>query len=386
MAEKARKKQKVVVFIDWIISILLTLLVQLRNKILKYFIIPCLNVKDLALFLFSSFSFSHIKQVMAEKTRKKQKVVVFVDLSISGILALLSSDILNYLIIPCLNVKDLALFRPTCRWCNKQWQEFLKRNTFRVPEQVRTIEEAMIVGFNLAKQKVYSKDKPLMVVLSEGEHVVKGCTNSGVNTLEFLCSNISFVGQGEDKTIVNGGIHVKKRKNVMLGSLTLTNPNQNKYGLLVEGSEASVEIIEVSIEKFPIGIQVTFDASVKATKCGIHENTDCGIIVGYGSKGIFTDCTISHNVEYSVLASGEGTLVELRGEQTEIHYKGLSACFDATIKIYIPSQSITPLVYDDGKNDFNTGQIYSQLSSSSLVMTVICAPATPFPWVAALYD
>ena len=41
--------------------------------------------------------------------------------------------------IPYLNVKDLTILHPTCRWCDEQWQEFLKRNTFRVHEQVPTI-------------------------------------------------------------------------------------------------------------------------------------------------------------------------------------------------------------------------------------------------------
>ena len=72
-------------------------------------------------------------------------------------------------IIPFFNVKELAMLRPTCKWCDEQWQEFLKRNTFRVPEQVPNIEEAMRVSFNLAKQKEYLKEKPLVVVLSEGE-------------------------------------------------------------------------------------------------------------------------------------------------------------------------------------------------------------------------
>ena len=34
--------------------------------------------------------------------------------------------------------------------------------TFRVPEQVPTIDEALRVGFNLAKQKEYLKGSPLV--------------------------------------------------------------------------------------------------------------------------------------------------------------------------------------------------------------------------------
>ena len=95
-----------------------------------------------------------------------------------------------------------------------------------------------------------------------------------------------------------------------------------------------------------------------------------------GSKGIFTDCSFHHNGRYGVVASEEGTLVELRGEQTEIHhnsYYGLNAIYHATINIYIPSRPITALVHDHGTdlNTYNGGKIQSQLSSSSLELTVI---------------
>ena len=71
----------------------------------------------------------------------------------------------------------------------------------------------------------------------------------------------------------------------------------------------------------------------------------------------------------------EGTLVELRGEQTEIHHNrdGLVANSNAIINIYIPSRSITALVHDNRRDlfTFAGGKIQSQLSSSSLELTVI---------------
>ena len=83
----------------------------------------------------------------------------------------------------------------------------------------------MLVGFD-AKQKVFSKEKPLVMVLSEGEHVVEGCFtrsdgNVNENTLEITCSNISFVGQSKDKTTVHGGIRVSNKKNVGLNVRSL---------------------------------------------------------------------------------------------------------------------------------------------------------------------
>ena len=123
------------------------------------------------------------------------------------------------------------------------------------------------------------------------------------------------------------------------------------------------------------GLTMGSGASVKATQCEFSENGSCGVYMSGGTKGIFTDCSIHHN-EYGVYPDGEGTLVELRGEQTEIHHNniyGLSASTNGTINIYIPSRSITALVHDN-YHDLITnsgGKIQSQLSSSSLELTVI---------------
>ena len=293
----------------------------------------------------------------------------------------LVQDVWEFKIIPFFNVKELAMLRPTCKWCDEQWQEFLKTNTFRVPEQVPTIDEAMRVGFNLAKQKVFSKEKPLVVVLSEGEHEVEGSwTNSNScmfeSTLDTTCSNITFIGQGKDKTTLHGGFGVLNKKNVTVKSLTLTNPNG--YGLNVEGEEASVEMMDASVKgSRNSGLVVDSGASVKATQCEFSENRYNGVAVCEGSKGVFTDCTIHHNGGHGVVGAAiEGTLVELRGEQTEIHHNGnfgLIALSTGTINIYIPSRPITALVHDHTRDLFtsSSGKIQSQLSSSSLELTVI---------------
>jgi len=226
-----------------------------------------------------------------------------------------------------------------------------------------------------------------MVVLSEGEHVVEGSwtSSAGVmreSTLDITCSNISFVGQSKDKTTVHGGFGVLNKKNVSVKDLTLTNTNGN--GLAVDGEEASVEMMGVSVKECRnSGTFVMGGVSIKATQCEFSENTDEGVFVALGSKGIFTDCIIHHNGAKGVVAYGEGTLVELRGEQTEIHHTGqvgLSAGSNGIINIYIPSRSITALVHDNRLSDLNTydgGKIQSQLASSSLELTVIHGGEAP---------
>ena len=63
----------------------------------------------------------------------------------------LVQEVWEFKIIPFFNVKELAMLRPICKWCDEQWQEFLKRDTFLVPEQVPTIDEAMRIGLILSK-------------------------------------------------------------------------------------------------------------------------------------------------------------------------------------------------------------------------------------------
>jgi len=138
-----------------------------------------------------------------------------------------------------------------------------------------------------------------------------------------------------------------------------------------------VEMMGVSVKECSRhGLYVDSGASVKATQCEFSENGQDGVVMFGGTKGIFTDCSSHHNGDTGVWAEDEGTLVELRGEQTEIHHNkdsGLFAYSNATINIYIPSRSITTLVHDNWRDldTFSGGKILSQLSSSSLELTVI---------------
>ena len=54
------------------------------------------------------------------------------------------------------------------------WTKTSRRDVQRGP----TIDKVMRISFNLAKQKVYLKEKPLVVMLSAGEHVAEGSFTS----------------------------------------------------------------------------------------------------------------------------------------------------------------------------------------------------------------
>jgi len=295
----------------------------------------------------------------------------------------LLQDVWEYKIVPLLNMTELAVLRPTCTWFEQRWQDFCGRNQIRVPQDVPTIDQALEIASILSEQKEFTKESPLVVLLSEGVHEVMGSwiANDEIkcfkNTLGITCSNISFLGYGKDKTTVHGGFGVSNKKNVTLQSLTLMSPNGN--GLYVQ-EEASVEMIGSSVKHCGFcGISVDKGASVKATQCEFSENKQAGVyLLDDNVDGFFTDCTFHHNGNHGVCADGVCALVELRGEQTEIHHNsclGLVAVNNATINMYVPSRSITAVVHDNGDRDlytsFSGGKIQSQLSSSSLELTVI---------------
>ena len=95
------------------------------------------------------------------------------------------------------------------------------------------------------------------------------------------------------------------------------------------------------------------------------------------SKGIFTDCSIHHNGDAGVWAYEEGTLVELRGEQTEIHHNGevgLFAMSDATLNIYIPSQYITAILVSLYFGSMSIGRLLTAIATSKPTWSKILTP------------
>jgi len=169
---------------------------------------------------------------------------------------------------------------------------------------------------------------------------------------------------------------VRNTKNVTLKNLTLTNPNG--YGLAVQGEEALVDLLDVTFQKcFKAGMGLLCGSFVQVTQCKFSQNRDCGVVVVVGARGSFTNCTFHNNEKCGILAHGEDTLVEIHGEQTEIHHNnaaGLAAVNNATTNIYIPLRLLTAVVHDNEYRDLDSvvsGKIQSQLSSSSLELTVI---------------
>ena len=103
-----------------------------------------------------------------------------------------------------------------------------------------------------------------------------------------------------------------------------------------------MEMMGVSVKECSNdGLDVLHGASVKATQCEFSENGELGVDLEEESKVFYRLCG-GHK--------DKGTLVELCGEQMEIHHNGNSGFYvrsNATIIIYIPSHPIIALLHDN---------------------------------------
>jgi len=273
-------------------------------------------------------------------------------------------DVWSYHIIPFLHIRERGALCPTCKWFDKQWHVFLERKLIRVPEDISTIDGAMKVGhiFSKRKRKIYTKEKPLVILLSEDVHEVSGSWRSSDGAvhptiLEVPFNKVSIIGCGKRKTIIHGGLRLANKKNVTLTNLTLT--NDNGTGLAVDGGKASIEMMGVSIENCGMsGVCARWSSMIKATQCDFVGNKDHGIEVKFNVHSFFTDCVFNQNCKNGIIAQN-GTLVELRGKKTEIHRNygcGLSSAFMCNINIHVPSRHYTSVVCDNEVHNMDTSQ------------------------------
>ena len=245
---------------------------------------------------------------------------------------------------PYLRLPDLSILRRSCKEFDRYWKAMLENNKrpIYVPEDRPTLDSALALAKLFASRTDYSREKTVNIQLGEGEFVSTG-------SMHVLCSNITIMGRGADKTVVVGRLNIFDKKNVFLKQMCITSPH--RHGVLMGGSETNVEVVECVVEKSDgDGIYVTDGASLVATRCEFKEN-NCGIDVRSDSKAILTDCTIHHNRQIGLLVC-INSVVDLHGKATDIHANsryGIGAGYCGTIQIHLPSQHNTS--HDNGDQD-----------------------------------
>ena len=247
---------------------------------------------------------------------------------------------------PYLRLPDLSILRRVCKYFHKYWKRMVEKNErpIFVPEDRLTVALAMELAGLFASRNDYSRDNTVKIQLGVGDFALSG----GV---DILCSNITLMGRGADKTTVVGHINIFNQTNVFLKQLCITHPDG--YGLYMQGSETNVEVLDCILKKCEYdGIHVTDGASLVATRCESMEN-GCGMAVFDQSKAMLTDCTMHHNENDGLFAYN--SVVDIHGKATDIHTNGVDGIYaegDAIVQIHLPSTHNTS--HDNGDEDRQT--------------------------------
>jgi hypothetical protein len=157
--------------------------------------------------------------------------------------------------------------------------------------------------------------------------------------LSVPCNNLSFVGQGEGVTIVEGGLAVENGRKVSVEGLTMK--NASGLGVFASGAGTEVVLKKMTVEECQYsGVCVYRGAQLVATECHFHQNGVHGVLVGGSTTTVrLTNCTSHHNKNDGVRADF-GAVVDLMGAETSVHDNegnGLFAYYGgSTINVYQP--------------------------------------------------
>ena len=157
--------------------------------------------------------------------------------------------------------------------------------------------------------------------------------------LSVPCNHLSFVGQGEGVTIVEGGLVVENGRKVSVEGLTMKNASGR--GVVASGAGTEIVLKKMTVEECQRnGVVVDRGAQLVATECHFHQNGRHGVSVdGSTTTARLTNCTSHHNKDDGVCVIS-GAVVDLMGEGTSVHDNegdGLSALFGgSTINVYQP--------------------------------------------------
>jgi hypothetical protein len=239
-----------------------------------------------------------------------------------------------------LNLKELSILRRCHSFFEKYWQNMMTQNVIRVPQGCPTLEKAVALAVIFSGRKVYTADEPLKIRLEEGVHEIVGFY---VGLMNVTCSHITFVGKGKDQTTIRGGFYVDNHLNVTFEELAIT--NQSGYGLMLAGSETSVDVLKCVVKECGgKGMFVTDGATVTATQCEFTENGGDGVYcIDASTKARLNDCKMHNNGEDG-LDAADDAVVDLHGTKTDIHSNkryGIRATNRGKVNIHLPSQHNT---------------------------------------------
>ena len=231
-----------------------------------------------------------------------------------------------------------------CQCSDAYMQKFWSEPILHLRQDAPSLASLMELVQRLTEEEGYVEGTTVVVALDSGVHEVVGsCEVPGWGTLRKMlsvpCNHLSFVGQGEGVTIVEGGLVVVNGRKVSVEGLTM----KNASGLGVVASGAGTEIVlkKMTVEECQeTGVWVREGAKLVATECHFHQNGGYGVYVYESTTTArLTNCTSHHNKDDGVRAFS-GAVVDLMGEQTSVHdnerYGLYAGNRGTTINVYQP--------------------------------------------------
>ena len=236
------------------------------------------------------------------------------------------------------------------RQCSEAYmQKFWSEPILHMPQDAPSLERLMERVQRLMEQEGYVEGTTVVMALGSGVHEVVGSWSDPVwhttyrKTLYVSCNHLSFVGQGEGVTIVEGGLVVENGRKVSVEGLTMK--NASGYGVVASGAGTEIVLKKMTVEECQYsGVGVDKGVKLVATDCHFHQNGGSGVsVAGSTTTARLTNCTSHHNKGDGVRAWC-GAVVDLMGEGTSVHDNeehGLNASCrgderGATINVYQP--------------------------------------------------
>ena len=241
------------------------------------------------------------------------------------------------------SVRGMSRFFRQCS--DAYMQKFWSEPILHMPQDAPSLASLMELVQRLTEQEGYVEGTTVVVALGSGVHEVVGSWADPEDgevmqkMLSVPCNNLSFVGQGEGVTIVEGGLVVMNGRKVSVEGLTMK--NASGYGVLALGVGTEIVLKKMTVEEYQsVGVGVYEGAQLVATECHFHQNGENGVTVrGSTTTARLTNCTSHHNKDDGVCASS-GAVVDLMGAGTSVHdneRNGLSAYHrGTTINVYQP--------------------------------------------------
>ena len=241
------------------------------------------------------------------------------------------------------SVRGMSRFFRQCS--DAYMQKFWSEPILHMPQDAPSLASLMELVQSLTEEEGYVEGTTVVVALGSGVHEVVGswtASSGGTTrqkTLSVPCNHLSFVGQGEGVTIVEGGLVVENGRKVSVEGLTMK--SASGFGVVASGAGTEIVLKKMTVEECQeTGVWMRKGAQLVAMDCHIHQNGINGVsVVGSTTTARLTNCTSHHNKGDGVVADS-GAVVDLMGEGTSVHDNerfGLFVYHDgSTINVYQP--------------------------------------------------